>query len=107
MAKRRWRAPTAKPGEVKIVYGRTSRYDDPDICVAWGAGGADKSDARMVMHALTEKRLGYTFPSLAVEQRPSLVGELEARGYDITTLRFTIQRVRPLPRPPLSARSPP
>jgi hypothetical protein len=93
--KRRWRTPTAKPGEVKIVYGRASRYDKPDICAAWGADGAAKSDARAVMHALTEKRLGYAFPSMAVEQHPSLIEELEARGYDITTLRFTIQQVRP------------
>ncbi|WP_257787188.1 hypothetical protein [Sphingomonas sp. LK11] len=33
-----------------------------------------------------------TFPSLNYEERPSLVEELEARGYDITTLRFTIQK---------------
>ncbi|MDK8216350.1 MULTISPECIES: hypothetical protein [Sphingomonas] len=32
------------------------------------------------------------FPSLNYEERPSLVEELEARGYDITTLRFTIQK---------------
>lgn len=89
---KRYRTPTAKPGEIKIVYGKTDRYSDPDICVAWGAGGADKSDGRYAMHALTEKRLGYAFPSMEVEQRPSVIEELEARGYDITTLRFSIQK---------------
>lgn len=92
MSGRRWRTPTAKPGEVKIVYGRADRYDAPDICAVWGGGGADKSDARTVMHALTERRMVPTFPSLKYEARPSLIEELEARGYDITTLRFTIQR---------------
>ncbi len=89
---KRYRSLVAKPGQLKIAYGRASRHDKPDLCVAWGAGGADKPDARTAMHALTEKRLGYAFPSMVVEQRPSLVEELEARGYDITTLRFTIER---------------
>jgi hypothetical protein len=89
---KRYRQPVAKPGELKIVYGKPGRHDEPDLCVAWGGGGADKSDGRTAMHALTEKRLGYSFPSMAIEQRPSLVEELESRGYDITTLRFTIQR---------------
>jgi hypothetical protein len=89
---KRWRAPTAKPGELKIAYGKIDRYNDPDLCVAWGAGGADKSDARTALHALTEKRMAYAFPSMGIEERPSLIEELEARGYDITTLRFTISR---------------
>lgn len=44
------------------------------------------------MHAFTETRKGYAFPSMQIEDRPSLIEELEARGYDIETLRFTIQR---------------
>ena len=46
----------------------------------------------MAMQALTEKRMGYSFPDMQPEERPSLIEELEARGYDITTLRFTVQR---------------
>src|SRR3546814_15775969 len=75
-----------------IGYGRADKYDEPDLCAAWGGSGADKSDARMMMHALTEKRMGYAFPSMEVEQRPSLTEELEARGYDITTLRFSVEK---------------
>ena len=82
----------AKRGQIKIAYGRPDRHDDPDICVAWGGGGADKSDGRYVLHALTEPRLGYSLPSMEVESRPSVVEELERRGYDIATLRLTISR---------------
>jgi hypothetical protein len=89
---KRYRSATAKPGEIKIAYGRASRHDDPDLCVAWGAGGAAKPDARTAMNAFTEKRLAYAFPSMQIEERPSLIEELEARGYDIETLRFSIQR---------------
>lgn len=90
--RKRYLVPTAKPGEVKIVYGRQSHHDEPDICAAWGGQGADKSDARTVIHALTERRMVPAFPSLRHEERPSLIEELDARGYDITTLRFTIQK---------------
>lgn len=89
---KRWRAPIAKPGEVKIAYGRPSPHDEPDLCCAWGGKGADKPDARTVMHALTERRMVRGFPSLEYEERPSLIEELEARGYDITTLKLTVCR---------------
>lgn len=89
---RRWRSPTAKPGEIKIAYGRPDRHSDPDLCVAWGDGTDMKPTARLVMHALDEKRMGYSFPNMDIEHRPSLIDELEARGYDITTLKFSIQR---------------
>lgn len=96
---RRYRIPVAKPGEIKIAYGKADRYDQPDICAAWGGGGADKPDARMVMHALTERRMAPAFPSLNYEERPSLVEELEARGYDITTLKLTVSKKATPPRP--------
>jgi hypothetical protein len=89
--KKRYRTPTAKPGEVKIVYGRASHYDQPDLCAVWGGKGAAKPDARMVMHALTEPRSEYCIKTMKRVPAPSLIEELEARGYDITTLRFTIQ----------------
>ena len=45
----------------------------------------------MLGSALEDKRHGYAFPTMELEQRPSLIEELEARGYDITTLRFSIR----------------
>jgi len=43
--------------------------------------------------ALEDKRQDYAFPSMAIEQRPSLIEKLEASVYDITTLRFTIRQL--------------
>lgn len=91
-SKRRWRTPEAKHGEIKIVYGKADRHSRPDLCVAWGAGADMKPTASLVMHALDQKRMGYKFPTMEVEYRPSLLEELETRGFDITTLRFSIQR---------------
>ena len=89
---KRYRTPNAKAGEVKIVYGRIDRHNDPDLCVAWGAGTDMKCTGRLVMNALTEKAMRLKFPGPGHEYRPSLVEELEARGFDIETLRFTISK---------------
>jgi hypothetical protein len=95
---KRFRTPTAKPGEVKIAYGRADRYDNPDLCVAWGSGTDMKCTGRLVMNALTEKTLRPKFPGPGHEYRPSLIDELEARGFDIETLRFTISKKATLPK---------
>lgn len=89
---RRWRSPTAKPGEIKIAYGKVDRYSSPDLCVAWGEGTDMKCTARLIMDALNQKPMGYKFPTMEIEYHPSLIEELEARGFDITTLRITVQK---------------
>lgn len=78
---RRWRELQAKPGQLRAGYGKV-RGDSPDLLYAWGAGGASKSDGRLVCAALEE---------VPVFEGRALREELEVRGYDITTLRFSIQ----------------
>ena len=79
--------PQAKVGQLIAKWGRPSKGEDPDLCYAWGGGGADKSDSRCLMGALedapTSSGLG-------------LRAELELRGYDISTLRFTINLKEPI-----------
>ena len=89
---KRYRTPTAKHGQIKIAYGRIDRDNNPDLCVAWGAGTDMKCTGRLIMNAITEKTLHAKFPGSGHEYRPSLVDELEARGFDITTLRITIEK---------------
>lgn len=89
---KRWRTPTARPGQIKIAYGRIDRHNNPDLCVAWGPGTDMKCTGRLIMNAITEKTLHAKFPGPGHEYRPSLVDELEARGFDITTLRITIEK---------------
>lgn len=92
---KRWRTPTAKPGEIKIAYGKVDRHSNPDLCVAWGEGVDMRCTGRLIMHAITEKRLRAKFSSPGYEYEPSLLEELEARGFDITTLKISIQRKQP------------
>lgn len=75
--------PVAKPGQLIAKWGRPSHGELPDLSYAWGASGAAKSDARILSSA---------FEECDVFDGKSLRTELEARGYDITTLRFSISQ---------------
>ncbi len=77
---KRWRTPTAKPGEIKITYGKADRHSDPDLCVAWGYGTDMKCAGRLIMNAIDEQTLRAKFPGPGHEYRPSLIEELEKRA---------------------------
>lgn len=79
----RRRMPRAKPGELKAQWG-DSREQGEDIYLAHGEG-IHRSDAHLLYGALCT-----TYGSALVER--SLIDELERRGYDITTLKFSIQK---------------
>jgi hypothetical protein len=85
MAKRVY-VPVAKPGQLIARWGRPSHRESPDLSYAWGASGAAKSDAKILSSA---------FEEFDVYDGKSLRAELEARGYDITTLRFSISQKEP------------
>jgi hypothetical protein len=92
MAKRKvWRRRSTKPNTVAVYYGRD---DDGAIGLIGGWGdGARRGDAMFLMWALGEDRNRpsfETFPGLKKE--PSILAELEARGYDLTTLKISIER---------------
>jgi hypothetical protein len=81
MSRKRIRVPKAKPGELIACWGRPDRGEDPDLVYAWGGKGADSSDGRILSNALEN---AVVFDGRTLKQ------ELMARGYDITTLRFSI-----------------
>ena len=87
---KRYRAPKAKPGELLLKYGKLPN-DHPDVCIAWGGEGADKRDANLIFNTLCDDR--YKFNS--TETDCSLVEELKKRGYDITTIKFSIRKTQP------------
>jgi hypothetical protein len=97
---KRYRAPKTKPGQLRVYYGRADG-DLPDVCFAWGGGGANKCDSNLLHYALASKRLELVYgdeaKKLGVPWRfgPSLIEELTARGYDISTLKFSIELKQP------------
>lgn len=83
MSKRRFRVKEAEPGQLIAYYGRADKHSQPSICYAFGGKGACSGDARILAQALESN---ITF------ENSTLVLELESRGYDLTTLKFSIER---------------
>lgn len=94
MAKKRYRTPQAKPGELRVVYGKADRWSMPDVVYAWGEG-VQGADGRLAHYAFATERLTLKFPEGGTEWEPSFLKELETRGYDLSTLRFSIQKRTP------------
>lgn len=96
MSEKKWRSPRAKTGELKAQYGKLPD-DSPDIVFAWGEG-CSRTDAHLLHNVINSERcyldiekVGKDDP-MPVSYDKSLVDELEARGYDITTLKISIQK---------------
>lgn len=84
--KKRFRAPKAKDGELKLQWGKLP-HDEPDVCIAWG-DGASKRDGHLMFNALCGARNRFN----SATQDCSVIEDLAARGYDLETIRFSIQK---------------
>ena len=80
--------PRPKKGQLKIGYGKLKDHA-PDIVVASGEG-TTRADRSLLLYAITSK----THRPLVNKWAPSLVDELIARGYDITTLKISIEKLK-------------
>jgi hypothetical protein len=88
---KRLRAPNAKPGELKMQWGKLPG-DCPDMCFAWG-DGCSKRDGNFLHYVLASARPTHNRDE---HGRPmfdkSVLEQLDERGYDLTTLRFSIRK---------------
>ena len=75
------RFPEAKPGELKIAYGK--HEGELDLFYSHGGQGANKCDARLLSHL---------FENVDCHEGRNLREELIIRGYDITTMKFIIKQ---------------
>lgn len=80
----------AKPGQLKAQWGRVDRWSDKDVCYIWG-DGVPKCDSRLLHSVLSTQRMRLKIEG-GHDFEPSFLEELEVRGYDITTIRFSIQK---------------
>jgi hypothetical protein len=88
--RKKYRRPKAKPGELKVQWGKLP-YDSPDICYCWGGDGATSSDGSL-LHCMFSGFSWRKSDSFGAIQNDGYLKELEARGYDLTTLKFSIQK---------------
>lgn len=88
MSERKFQRPRMKDGRLQIYYGQLDG-NAPDWCVLHG-DGTPRCDARFALSAFCD-----ALPLSGADEGNSIVQELETRGYDIATLRFTIDKKRP------------
>jgi hypothetical protein len=81
----------AKPGELKAYWGKLTRWDDPDFIFDRGEG-VGKPDGHLLYGFLCCERLYKRWDDSSDAPKRTFIEELEARGYDMTTLRFSVMK---------------
>lgn len=74
--------PKAKSGQVKVAFGKEPG-NSPDLLYCYGGHGAKKGDSLTVLHFFAE---------IKNDEGKSMLQELQERGYDLTTLKFSVQK---------------
>lgn len=90
VTRKRMGQPRKTPGVLKLQWGKL-RHDAPDFIVAWGAG-CHSADAGLLLHMITGQRPFSSVSGCEGLYAASLAKELEKRGYDITTIKFSIKK---------------
>lgn len=86
---KRYRRPKTKDGQIIVRRGKID--GDVDMCIFFG-DGVPRCDRALVIDALCSKRQRTDLSTMRPVFDPSLMNELDERGYDIDTLRFSIQK---------------
>jgi hypothetical protein len=81
---KRYRRPKVYQGQIKMQMGKD--YGEVDMCVFYDKL-VPRCDRSLVLNALCGQKLNWK-----QELEPSLIAELERRGYDLDTLRFSIEK---------------
>lgn len=94
----RQRRPRVHEGELHIYWGKADKHTAEDV-VYHNGDGTSQADLRLLHRVIgtDSQHLNWNAPSNAsrldwVTYEPSLLNELEKRGYDLTTLRFYIRK---------------
>jgi len=86
--RKRFRRPKVTKNQLKVWWGRGHTDAAPDLQAGWGAKICVQ-DAHLIMNSLAGPRYG----AGTGEQRPSLLDELRERGYDLETIKFSIEKL--------------
>ena len=79
----------ATKGQLVAGWTRVDRYNDLDL-VADAGPGCDRADARLAIQVL-----GQPWRWIDGTTDPALIDQLKKRGYDLSTLRFSIRKLKP------------
>ena len=89
---KRLRTPKLQTGELRMYWGRESHGRAPDIMLAWQGDSSMERDTQLLHYMMCSKHPDPSAKPLFSVMRPSLMEELDARGYDLTTLKFSIKK---------------
>ena len=86
---KRYRTRPYQPGTLKAYWGKAENWDEPAL-VANGL----KTDAAVLLDRWNQRKEHAPLVASIVGEAfsPSFMEELEARGYDLTTLKFSIKK---------------
>jgi len=88
---KRFRRPKLKDGELRVYWGKLP-HDSPDVIYSWQGDRSMRRDSALLHHYFGSQHPDPFTKPIFSKMNPSLIEELEMRGYDITTLRFSIQK---------------
>jgi hypothetical protein len=88
---KRLRKPKLKDGELRMYWGRLP-HDCPDVIYAWQGESSMRRDSALLHYLMGSERPDPNASPLYSKMLPSLLKDLESRGYDLTTLRFSIMK---------------
>lgn len=87
---KRIRRPTLKDGELRMYWGIID--GSPDVIYEWKGDLSMKRDSRMLHNFLASQSPNPLKMPIFSEMKPSFLEELESRGYDLTTIKFSIMK---------------
>ena len=67
-------------------------HDNPDVVIEWKGDSSMKRDSNFLFYELCNEKPDIREKPLFSKMKPSFIEELELRGYDITTLKFSIMK---------------
>lgn len=80
--------PRAREGQVKLQWGKLAECE-PNLVACWGPG-AGSSDADLLVGVVTSR----SFSPDSAQWNRSFKDELERRGFDIRTLKISVEKKR-------------
>lgn len=86
---KRYRRPKTVEGEIKFQKGKVD--GEVDMCIFYG-DNVPRWDRALVLNMLCSERQHTDLSTCRPKFTPSFIDELEARGYDLETLRFSIKK---------------
>lgn len=76
-----------------MYWGRESRKTAPEVILEWQGNPSMRGDVALLHLYLCSQRPLVELGQINWSKRePSLIEELERRGYDLSTLKFSIQK---------------